>query len=36
MGLTQFLWEAFNQNGELVASLRSWAMFARRHPGEAV
>jgi acyl dehydratase len=36
MGLTRYLWEAFNQNGELVASLRSWGMFARRHPGEAV
>jgi len=35
MGLTRFQWDAFNQNNELVASLRSWAMFARRHPGEA-
>jgi acyl dehydratase len=33
MGLTQFLWEAFNQKGEPVASLRSWAMLRRRHPG---
>ncbi len=30
MGLVQFLWEAFNQKGELVASLRSWSMLQRR------
>jgi len=35
MGLTQFLWEAFNQKGELVASLRSWSMLERRRTGEA-
>ena len=37
MGLTQFMWEAFNQKDELVASLRSWAMLRRRQPagGEA-
>ena len=35
MGLIQFLWEAFNQKGELVASLRSWSMLQRRQPGEA-
>jgi acyl dehydratase len=35
MGLTRFQWDAFNQNNVLVASLRSWGMFARRHPGEA-
>jgi acyl dehydratase len=35
MGLVQFLWEAFNQKGELVASLRSWAMLQRRHPAPA-
>ena len=33
MGLTRFLWEAFNQRGEPVASLRCWSMFRRRAPG---
>jgi acyl dehydratase len=32
-GLTRFLWEAFNQKGEPVATLRYWALFSRRHPG---
>ena len=35
MGLTRFLWEAFNQRDEPVATLRNWAMFRRRHPGSA-
>jgi acyl dehydratase len=35
MGLTRFLWEAFNQRDEPVATVRSWAMFRRRHPGQA-
>ena len=35
MGLIQFLWEAFNQKGELVASLRPWSMLQRRQAGEA-
>ena len=32
MGLVKHLWEAVNQNGELVLTLEGWAFFGRR-PG---
>ena len=35
MGLARIRWEAFNQNGEPVVTMSSWAMFKRRHAGEA-
>ena len=35
MGLTRFQWDVFNQNDVQVMQMTGWAMFARRHPGEA-
>jgi acyl dehydratase len=32
MGLAQFQWQGFNQHGQEIVTLRSWAMFRRRAP----
>jgi acyl dehydratase len=35
MGLGEFEWQAVNQRGETVVTLKHWAMFRRRHPAAA-
>lgn len=36
MGLTRFSYEVLNQKHEVVMTMVGWAMYGRRHPGEAV
>ena len=35
IGIVSNLWEAFNQDGELVMSIQGYGMFRRRNPGSA-
>mgnify|MGYP001266161667 FL=1 len=35
IGIVGNLWEAFNQDGELVMSIQGYGMFRRRNPGSA-
>jgi acyl dehydratase len=33
MGIVKFLWEVYNQHGEVVMTMEGYGLFGRRHPG---